>query len=141
MYPGHISRPIGGDAALMRRCVMPELVYDTRDRPLAAGVRSVGGRARRLLFAVAGTDLVLQMAPERAPGRVRLLGQVLDDGMPISGASVRLDGPTVRCGMSTDDDGQFRVADVLPGPYHLEIGTLTQLVRVDHLSVEIGGAP
>ena len=101
----------------------------------------MGGRARRLLFAVAGTELVLQMAPERVPGRVRLLGQVLDDGMPISGASVRLDGPTVRCGMSTDDDGQFRVADVLPGSYQLEIGTLTQLLRVDHLSVEIGGAP
>ena len=125
----------------MSQRVTPELVYDTRDRPLAAGVRSVGGPARRLLFAVADTELVLQMTPERSPGRVRLLGQVLDNGMPIGGASVQLDGPTGLCIKSTDDEGQFRVADVQKGSYHLEIGTLTQLLSVDHLTVEIGVAP
>ena len=41
----------------MSQRITPELVYDTRDRPLAAGVRSVGGPARRLLFAVADTEL------------------------------------------------------------------------------------
>ena len=125
----------------MSQRVTPELVYDTRDRPLAAGVRSVGGPARRLLFAVADTELVLQMTPERNPGRVRLLGQVLDNGMPIGGASVQLDGPTGLCIKSTDDEGQFRVADVQKGSYHLRIGTLTQLLSVDHLTVEIGVAP
>jgi len=122
----------------MSQRITPELVYDTRDRPLAAGVRSVGGPARRLLFAVDETELVLQMTPERSPGRVRLLGQVLDNGMPIGGASVQLDGPTGLCIKSTDDEGQFRVADVQKGSYHLEIGTLTQLLSVDHLTVEIG---
>ena len=122
----------------MSQRVTPELVYDTRDRPLAAGVRSVGGPARRLLFAVDDTELVLQMTPERSPGRVRLLGQVLGNGMPIGGASVQLAGPLGQCIKSTDDEGQFRVADVQKGSYHLEIGTLTQLLSVDHLTVEIG---
>ena len=75
------------------------------------------------------------------PGRVRLLGQVLDRGMPIGGARVRLDGPSGPRVKSTDDEGQFRVADVQKGSYHLEIGTLTQLLSVDHLTVEIGVAP
>jgi hypothetical protein len=125
----------------MSQRVTPELVYDTRDRPLAAGVRSVGGPARRLLFAVDETELVLQMTPERSPGRVRLLGQVLDNGMPIGGARVQLGGPTGLCIKSTDDEGQFRVADVQKGSYHLEIGTLTQRLSVDHLTVEIGVLP
>ncbi len=122
----------------MSQRVTPQLVYDTRDRPFAAGVRSVGGPARRLLFAADETELVLQMTPERSPGRVRLLGQVLDNGMPIGGASVHLNGPTGLCVRSTDDEGQFRIADVQKGSYHLEIDTVAQLLSVDHLSVEIG---
>lgn len=122
----------------MSQRVTPELVYDTRDRPLAAGVRSVGGPARRLLFAAEETELVLQMTPERSMGRVRLIGQLLDNGMPIGGASVQLAGPAGSCIKSTDDEGQFRVADMQKGSYQLEIGTLTQLLSVDHLSVEIG---
>jgi hypothetical protein len=66
------------------------------------------------------------------------MGQVLDNGMPISGASVQLDGPMGLRVKATDDDGQFRVSDVQKGSYHLEIGTLTQLLRVDHLAIEIG---
>jgi hypothetical protein len=122
----------------MSQRVTPQLVYDTRDRPLAAGVRSVGGPARRLLFAVDETELVLQMTPERSPGRVRLMGQLLDNGMPIGGARVHLNGPTGVCVKATDDEGQFRVADVLKGSYHLEIGTVSQLLSVDHLTIEIG---
>lgn len=78
----------------MSQRVTPQLVYDTRDRPLAAGVRSVGGPARRLLFAFDDTELVIQMTPERSPERIRLMGQVLDNGRPIGGASVQLNGPT-----------------------------------------------
>ena len=122
----------------MSQRVTPELVYDTRDRPLAAGVRSVGGPARRLLFAADETELVIQMTPERSPGRVRLMGQVLDNGMPICGARVQLNGPTGLRVKSTDEEGQFCVADVPTGSYHLEIATLTQLLRVDHLAIEIG---
>jgi hypothetical protein len=122
----------------MSQRVTPELVYDTRDRPLAAGVRSVGGPARRMLFAADETELVIQMTPERSPGRVRLMGQVLDNGMPIGGASVQLNGPTGVRVKSTDEEGQFRVADVQKGSYLLEIATLTQLLSVDHLAIEIG---
>jgi hypothetical protein len=122
----------------MSQRVTPQLVYDTRDRPLAAGVRSVGGPARRLLFAVEDTELVIQMTPERSPGRIRLMGQVLDNGMPIGGASVHLTGPTGPRVKTTDDEGQFRVADVQRGSYQLEIGTVSQLLRVDHLAIEIG---
>ncbi len=117
---------------------VPRLVYDTRDRPLASGVRSVGGPARRLLFTVDETELVIQMTPERDPGRVRLMGQLLDSGMPVSGASVALDGPHGPCVKSTDEEGQFRVADMQKGSYCLEIVALTQRLRVDHLAIDIG---
>jgi hypothetical protein len=118
--------------------VTPQLVYDTGDRPLAAGVRSVGGPARRLLFTVDATELVLQMTPERSPGRVRLMGQLLDNGMPIGGASVSLNGPATSCVKSTDEEGQFRVADVGKGTYRLQIDTLTQMISVEPLSIDIG---
>ena len=121
------------------RRVAPQLVYDTRDRPLAAGVRSVGGPARRLLFTVDATELVLQMTPERRPGRVRLMGQVLDNGMPLSGVNVHLDGPDGGCVKSTDDEGQFRVADLRKGSYCLAIDTHAQVLNVDPLAVELGG--
>ena len=124
---------------MSNRRVAPQLVYDTRDHPLAAGVRSVGGPARRLLFTADATELVLQMTPERRPGRVRLMGQVLDNGMPMSGVSVQLDGPDGHYVKSTDDEGQFRVADVQKGSYCLEIGTLTHVLSVDPLAIEIGG--
>jgi hypothetical protein len=78
------------------------------------------------------------MTPERSLGRVRLIGQLLDNGMPIGGASVLLNGPTGSLVKATDDEGQFRVADVQRGSYQLEIGTVTQLLSVDHLSIEIG---
>lgn len=122
----------------MSQRVTPQLVYDTRDRPLAAGVRSVGGPARRLLFAFDDTELVIQMTPERSPERIRLMGQVLDNGMPIGGASVQLNGPAGPRLKTTDEEGQFRVADVQKGSYQLEIGTVAQLLAVDHLAIEIG---
>jgi hypothetical protein len=124
---------------MTNRRVAPQLVYDTRDHPLAAGVRSVGGPARRLLFTADATELVLQMTPERRPGRIRLMGQVLDNGMPIGGVSVQLNGPDGPCVKATDDEGQFRVADVQKGSYRLEIGTLTQVLSVDALAVDLGG--
>jgi len=124
---------------MINRRVAPQLVYDTRDRPLAAGVRSVGGPARRLLFTADATELVIQMTPERHPGRVRLMGQVLDNGMPIGGVSVQLDGPDGQCVKATDDEGQFRVADVRNGSYRLEIGTGTQVLSVESLAVDLGG--
>src|ERR1044072_780099 len=122
----------------MHQRVTPQLVYDTRDRPLATGVRSAGGPAPPPLFAAAQTQPVIPMPPERSPGRVRLMGQVLDNGMPIGGASVHLNGPTGLKIKATDDEGQFRVADVQKGSYHLEIDTLTQLLSVDSLAIEIG---
>ena len=138
MQSPELSHLHKGRRSDMNQRVTPQLVYDTRDHPLAAGVRSVGGSARRMLFATDETELVLQMTPERRPGRVRLMGQVLDNGMPIGGASVHLDGPTGPCVKSTDDDGQFRLANIQKGSYCLEIGTMTQVLSVNHLAIEIG---
>src|SRR4051794_26371186 len=87
-HTGYVNQP--GGLPMINPRVAPQLVYDTRDHPLAAGVRSVGGPARRLLFTADATELVLQMTPERRPGRIRLMGQVLDNGMPIGGVSVQL---------------------------------------------------
>lgn len=119
--------------------VTPYLVYDTRELPLSAGVRSVGGSARRLLFSFDDTELMLQMTSERHPGHIRFLGQLLEDGMPVPGASVALDGPTGHCVKSTDDEGQFRVTDVQCGAYRLEIRTPAHRLRLDALAIDVGG--
>jgi hypothetical protein len=79
------------------------------------------------------------MTPERRPGRVRLMGQVLDNGMPIEGVSVQLNGPDGCRVKSTDDEGQFRITDVQTGSYSLEIGTLTHVLSVEPLAIDLRG--
>ena len=119
----------------MLQRVTPSLIYDTHDRPLAAGIRSVAWRARRLLLTADETEIVLQTTPDRSPEHVRLIGQVLDEGLPIGGASVQLEGPGGRCVKATDAEGQFRVTDLPKGTYHLEVGTPMIILNVSPLAI------
>jgi hypothetical protein len=112
-----------------------DLVYDTKDAALAAGVRAAIRRTRRVLYTAADTELVLQMAPERQPEHVRLIGQILDEGMPVEGAAVTVRGPASALGCSTDEDGQFRVADLRVGRYDLDIAYTAGLVHVGDVDV------
>ena len=115
--------------------VQVRLVYDTKTQPLASGVRAVVVRGRRLLYAVEATELILQILVERRPDHVRLIGQVLDEGMPVDGAMVSLRGTSTALRRVTDDEGEFRVTELPTGSYGLDIETMMYQVRVDQLDL------
>ena len=112
------------------------LVYDTKSQPLSSGVRAVVQRARRVLYAADETELVLQIAPDRQADRLKLAGQVLDEGMPIEGAAVALHGPTNQVHHETDEDGEFMIPSLTKGEYCLEIGMRARVLSVAPLDIE-----
>ena len=101
--------------------VAAALVYDTAAQPLSPGVRAVTYRARRLLFMADETELMLQLAPAPTPARLRLVGQVLSEGVPVEGAAVELRGANWAMAHSTDDDGHFRIDELPKGAYSIAI--------------------
>jgi hypothetical protein len=120
----------------MTERIEARLVYDTRSQPLSSGVRAVVQRARRVLYAADETELVLQIAPDRQVDRLKLSGQVLDEGMPIEGAAVALQGPVNQVKQATDEDGEFLIPSLPRGEYCLEIGTPARVLAVAPLDIE-----
>jgi len=112
-----------------------ELVYDTKTQSLASGVRAAVQRGRRILYTAEATELILQTTPEPRPDHVRLMGQVLDAGMPVDGAVVCLSGENTALRRATDDEGAFRVGGLPAGSYDLDIETATRQISVDQLDL------
>jgi len=110
------------------------LFYDTAAQPLAAGVRAVIQRARRLLYSADDTELVLQISPEPTPNRLRLIGQILDEGLPVEAAGVHLDG-LAESAHTTDEEGEFRVIELPARAYRLTIDLADGRVGVTPLDI------
>jgi hypothetical protein len=121
---------------MMTDKIEARLVYDTKAQPLSSGVRAVVQRARRILYAADETELVLQIAPDRQADRLKLAGQVLDEGMPIEGAAVNLHGEAKHVEQETDEDGEFLISALPKGEYSLEIGTSARVMSVTPLDIE-----
>ena len=111
------------------------LVYDTAAQPLTPGLRSVAQRSRRLLFMAAETELLLQVARTPVSARLKLLGQVLDDGEPVAGAAVALCGPAGPIVQATDDDGQFSIDELPKGAYAIDCAAGHHLLSVADLAL------
>ncbi len=81
---------------------------------------------------------------ERAGGAATayLFGRVVDrdTGEPVEGAEVRLTTPSGTRSLLTRWDGRFRVADMPPGPLHLQVEHLAYGAQEKRLSVEPGVA-
>lgn len=124
--------------------VHADLVYDTKSQPLSSGVRAAVQRARRLMFAAEEIELLLLIAPDREPACVWMLGQVIDEGVPLEGAAVsvqvvaRSAGPAAgRTGeLRTDREGEFRIAGLLKGSYGFEIETASRIVTVAPFEID-----
>ena len=117
------------------RRVPADLVYDTKAQPLPTGVRAVmQQRARRMLFTAEDTELVLQVSSDAAPEQLKVVGQVLDEGIPVEGAAVHLDGPR-QIHEATDEEGEFRVNELPKGSYDLAIGTIDRVVGISPLDL------
>ena len=111
------------------------LVYDTATQPLRQGVRAVTQRARRLLFMAEDTELMLQLAPTPIPTCLKLVGQVLDCGEPVSGAAVELRGPAGVIAQATDDDGHFSIDELPKGAYAIAVDASHQSISVADLAL------
>jgi hypothetical protein len=118
------------------RRVPAVLVYDTAAQPLRPGVRAVTQRARRLLFMAEDTELMLQLAPTTIPARLKLIGQVLDDGEPVEGASVELCGPGGAIAQATDGDGHFYIDELPKGAYAIAVAANQQSLSVSDLALD-----
>ncbi len=115
------------------RRVLATLVYDTSAQPIPSGIRAVmQQRIRRMLFTAEDTELVLQISSGVAPDHLKIVGQVLDDGMSVEGALDHLTGPRQIEG-ATDEDGEFWMGDLPTGGYELVIGAAGRLVDVSPL--------
>jgi hypothetical protein len=121
----------------MKERIEARLIYDTKAQPLNSGVRAVVQRARRVLYAADETELVLQIAPDRQANRLKLAGQVLDEGMPIEGAAVNLHSSgAADVAQETDEDGEFLISSLPKGEYSLEIDTPARSLSVAPLDIE-----
>lgn len=103
------------------RCPV-ELAYDTADQGLPSGVRAVVREgSRRLMFEAEAYEVLLRVASNRGTERHEMDGQVLFEGLPLPGATVRLelDGPATT--ISTDRSGGFRLPPLVRGAYGLSI--------------------
>ena len=121
--------PTPGEA----RRVRASLVYDTKARPMPSGVRAVmQQRTRRMLFTAEDTELILQVSSSTAPEHLKIFGQVLDDGIPVEGASVYFTGAR-QADAATDEDGEFRVNDLPLGGYELVIGMAGRVIDISPL--------
>lgn len=107
-----------------RRAV--ELAYDTArdaaDQGLPSGVKVVVREgSRRLMFETEAYEILLRVATDRMTEQYELAGQVLYEGLPLPGATVRLeaDGPMMT--IATDRAGGFRVPSLVDGACALSI--------------------
>ena len=103
------------------RCPV-ELAYDTADQGLPSGVKVVAREgSRRLMFEAEAYEILLKVASDRLTQQYELAGQVLFEGLPLPGATVRLevDGPATT--MATDRAGGFRMPPLLHGACTLSI--------------------
>ena len=91
-------------------------------------------RAHLMLFTADNTELVLQVSSDAAPEQLKVVGQVLEEGIPVEGAAIRLDGPR-QVHEATDEEGEFRVGELPKGSYDLAIGTADRVVDVSPLDL------
>ena len=127
---GTMAQPI--DAATTRAGGYPidwdapvcpaELTYDTDQQPLPTGVRMVVREGnRRLMFEAQAYEVMLRVAADRHGQRYDVAGQVLYEGLPLPGATVRLDRSDPTATTSTDQTGRFRLPPLVNGAYGLQI--------------------
>ncbi|MFN8523341.1 MAG: carboxypeptidase-like regulatory domain-containing protein [Chloroflexota bacterium] len=109
------------DRAATQRELLAHVTYDTRSTPMPLGVRAVAQRARTLLFAAQDYEVMLQVSSEATPDRLKLIGQVMSCGMPVTQARVAVNGAGLALHDFSDDDGQFRFGDVPWGSYELAV--------------------
>jgi hypothetical protein len=142
---GSGSRPSESHAVVSAGCAADwdaprrpvELAYDTADQGLPSGVRAVVREgSRRLMFEAEAYEVLLRVASNRNTQQYELAGQVLFEGLPLPGASVRLErgGPVTTT--STDRAGGFRLPPLVHGAYALSIAVAGAVLTVPPIALQ-----
>lgn len=123
------------DWSAPRRTV--ELAYDTADQGLPSGVRAVVREgSRRLMFEAQEYEVLLRVAADRMTEQYELAGQVLFEGLPLAGATVRLElegpAPTI----ATDRAGGFCLPPLMHGAYALSIAVTGAVLTVPPIALQ-----
>ena len=116
------------------QAVAAQLVTDTATRT-AVGVRSAGLGTRQMLFQVDDAEVLLQIRPGKDGGRLQVMGQVLDAGLPSEAAGIELYGPDGEIDSMTDDEGEFRVDSLPKGDYALTVSTADFLLHMPSVTL------
>ena len=86
------------------------LVYDTDTQAFPSGVRAVLQKgSRRVLFEAEDYEVLVRITPHRLTDGYELIGQLLVEGLPLSGATVRIEADDLDATMLTDHSGGFRL--------------------------------
>jgi len=87
-------------------------------------------RARRLLYVADEIELVLQIYARQRSPHVRIVGELLDAGLPVTDAAISLSGTSTAHHLASDDCGQFRIANLAADSYGLEIEIERRIIDV-----------
>ena len=99
-----------------------DTAHDTTGQGLPAGVRVVVREgSRRLMFEVEAYEILLRVASDRMTQQHELAGQVLYEGLPLPGVTVRLEVDGLGTTISTDRGGGFRLPPLVHGACALSI--------------------
>jgi hypothetical protein len=113
-----------------------ELTYDTADQPLPSGVRVVAREGnRRLMFEAQAYEVMLRVAEDRQGHQYEVAGQVLFEGLPLPGATIRLDRSDPCPTISTDQTGMFRLPPLMHGAYGLKIAVEGAILAVPPIAL------
>lgn len=65
-----------------------------------------------------------------------MLGQVIDEGVPLEGVAVSVQGAEEIVARATDGEGEFRIAELPKGRYAFEIETAARIVTVAPFDID-----
>jgi hypothetical protein len=102
-----------------------ELLFDSQQTPVVAGVRSTVSASRQMLYGFGAYKIDLRIEPVMDSDKVSLVGQVLNAADPVkvgSHATVSLlRGRKVLAESSTNSLGEFQLECSLEGPLELHL--------------------
>jgi hypothetical protein len=120
-------------------CWAVDLTYDTAESAqdeLPSGIRPILQEgSRRLMFDVHAYEILVRVASLRLSEQYLLEGQVLFEGLPLSGAAVRLDAERTDTTVLTDRSGGFRLPPLAHGAYRLQIAVEGAVLAVPPIAL------
>ena len=103
----------GRNSAQRSRKLLAEVLFDSSQEPLPAGVRSAASSSRQLLYGAGDIRIDLRLEPQVDSESVSLIGQILNSANPETGTAettvALLKGGKVVSEASTNRFGEFRL--------------------------------